>query len=110
MRQLRIVYDGQCPFCSRYVELVRLRERFDVTLIDARRERERADAYGLDLNEGMIVDLDGSVHHGAAAVSLLSRLSRRPGPLAHPAVARWAYPVMRLVRQGTLRVLGRAML
>lgn len=107
MRQLRIVYDGQCPFCSRYVQLLRLRERFDVSLLDARREPERASRYGLDLNEGMIVDLDGTVHHGAAAVSLLSKLSRRPGPLSRPAMARLLYPAMRLGRQLTLRILGR---
>lgn len=107
MRQLSIVYDGQCPFCSRYVQLVRLRERFSVSLIDARAERERAAGYGLDLNEGMIVDLDGAVYHGAAAVALLSRLARAPGPLSLPGVAKVAYPVMRFVRNLTLRVLGR---
>lgn len=108
MRQLRILYDGQCPFCTRYVQLVRLRERFAVELIDARRDRERAGRYGLDLNAGMIVDLDGTVHHGAAAVSLLSRLSSKPGPLASPMVARLVYPFMRMGRNGVLRLLGRS--
>lgn len=107
MQQLHIVYDGQCPFCSRYVQLVRLRERVSVVLVDARREPERAAAYGLDLNAGMIADLDGVVHHGAAAVSLLSRLSRRPGPLAWAPLARVLYPAMRLGRQVTLKALGR---
>lgn len=104
---LTIVYDGDCPFCARYVALVRLRERYDVRLLDARREPERARAYGLDLNEGMIVDLDGEVSHGAAAVSLLSRLSRRPGPLASRRIAEFLYPAMRAGRAATLRLLGR---
>lgn len=107
MQQLHIVYDGECPFCSRYVQLVRLRERVNVMLVDARREPERAAAYGLDLNAGMIADLDGVVHHGAAAVSLLSRLSQRPGPLAWAPLAHVLYPVMRLGRQVTLKALGR---
>lgn len=107
MRQLRIVYDGQCPFCSRYAQLVRLREGFDVHLIDARREQETAASYNLDLNEGMVVDLDGAVHHGAEAISLLSRLSGRPGPLSSPTIARLVYPGLRLGRRVALRLLGR---
>ena len=107
MQHLKIVYDGECPFCSRYVQLVRLRERVGVELVDARREPEQAAAYGLDLNAGMIADLDGVVHHGAAAVSLVSTLSRRPGPLAWAPLARLVYPIMRLGRRATLKVLGR---
>ena len=66
MATLRIIYDGDCPFCSSYVALLRLREQYDVRLVDARKEPALAAQYGLDLNEGMIVDLDGKVHHGAA--------------------------------------------
>lgn len=107
MRPLRIVYDGECPFCSRYVQLVRLREEFEVELVDARREPEKAKRYGLDLNEGMIVDLDGQVHHGAEAVWLLSTLSRRPGLFSRRPIAEALYPVLRLGRRLTLRALGR---
>jgi predicted DCC family thiol-disulfide oxidoreductase YuxK len=107
MPRLRIVYDGDCPFCSRYVELVRLKERLEVELIDARQHPQAAAIYGLDLNEGMIADLDGAVHHGADAVCLLSRLSERPGPMARRRVAQAVYPLLRLGRRMTLRVLGR---
>ena len=35
--QAWIIYDGQCPFCSRYVRLVRLRDSLgQVELVDAR--------------------------------------------------------------------------
>jgi predicted DCC family thiol-disulfide oxidoreductase YuxK len=107
MRRLRIVYDGDCPFCRRYVARLRLPDGFDVDLVDARRAPEAARSYGLDLNEGMIADLEGEVHHGADAVSLLARLSERPGPLARRGVARALYPLMRLGRHMTLRLLGR---
>ena len=107
MTPLRIVYDGDCPFCSRYVALLRLREQYDVELVDARREPARAAQYGLDLNEGMIADLDGKVHHGARAVALLSRLSRTPGPLRFDTVADVLYPLMRFGRNAALKLLGR---
>jgi len=115
MRSVRIVYDGACPFCSRYVRLVRLREQFAVELVDARQEPERAGAYGLDLNEGMIVDVDGVPHHGDAAVWILSTISSRVGLwnrmlaalLSSPGRAKFFYPILRLGRGMTLRALGR---
>lgn len=115
MKTVRVIYDGACPFCSRYVRLVRLREQFDVELVDARRDPERAGAYGLDLNEGMIVDIDGITHHGDAAVWILSTISNRVGILnrmlaalfSSPRSAKLLYPIMRLGRRATLRTLGR---
>jgi predicted DCC family thiol-disulfide oxidoreductase YuxK len=107
MATLRIIYDGDCPFCSSYVALLRLREQYDVRLVDARKEPALAAQYGLDLNEGMIVDLDGKVHHGARAVSLLSRLSGTISPLRSERVARAVYPLFRFGRNVALKVLGR---
>ena len=46
MSTLRIIYDGDCPFCRSYVALLRLRERYDVQLVDARKERAAAAEYG----------------------------------------------------------------
>ncbi len=107
MTPLRIVYDGACPFCASYVSLMRLRESYAVRLIDARAEPGPAAAYGLDLNAGMIVDLDGKIYHGARAVALLSRLSRGPGLLSSDRVAAAVYPWMRRGRALALRLLGR---
>jgi predicted DCC family thiol-disulfide oxidoreductase YuxK len=107
MKRLRILYDGDCPFCANYVGLMRLREEYAVDLINAREDRVSADSCGLDLNEGMVVDLEGEVLHGARAVALLSRLSRRPGLLSSDRVAEAVYPWMRIGRALTLMALGR---
>ena len=115
MRQLRVIYDGNCPFCSRYVALVRLKKNFAVELVDAREQPARAAAYGLDLNRGMIADLEGDIYHGADAVWLLSQMSSRSGLLnwllaamfSRRWLARLAYPVLRLGRNLTLTVLRR---
>jgi predicted DCC family thiol-disulfide oxidoreductase YuxK len=107
MATLYVIYDGDCPFCRSYVSLLRLREQYEVHLIDAREEPTFAARYGLDLNKGMVVDLDGNVFHGAASVSLLSRLSRRPGPLRSERFSGLVYPLFRFGRDVALRVLGR---
>ncbi len=115
---LTIVYDGGCPFCSRFVRLLRLRENFDVALTDARAIPDRVAAYarqGIKVDEGMIVELEGALHHGANAVCLLSALSTRTGVwnwfsaslFRYRPVARLLYPTMRLGRRVTLTALGR---
>ncbi len=115
---LTIVYDGGCPFCSRYVRLLRLRENFDIALIDARTVPDRVAAYahqGIKIDEGLVVEVGGVLHYGANAVCLLSALSTRAGAwnwifaslFRHRSVALLFYPAMRLGRRVTLAALGR---
>ncbi len=115
-----IIYDGECPVCTRYVRMARLREAAgEVTLVNAReRDHPRVAevrARGLDLNEGMVVLLDGQMHYGSDAMVVLSALSTRSGlfnrmmrvAFASPRRARWLYPVLVRGRLLLLRLLGR---
>jgi len=115
-----IVYDGQCPFCSRYVALLRLRDSLgEVRLINARdggpvvEELERA---GVDLDEGMVLKLDDRLYHGHDCIHVLALLSTPSGSFNRinaalfrsPRVARLLYPVLRTGRNAVLRLLGRS--
>lgn len=114
-----IVYDGQCPFCSRYVQLVRLRETLGpVQLIDARKGGPQVDKVrqaGLDLDEGMVLKLNGRLYHGADCINMLALLStpssgfnRLNAALFRSRTAsRLLYPVLRAGRNAVLRLLGR---
>jgi predicted DCC family thiol-disulfide oxidoreductase YuxK len=114
-----IVYDGQCPFCSRYVQLLRLRESLGaVRLIDARQggpiveELQRA---GVDLDEGMVLKLDDRLYHGHDCIHVLALLSTPSGlfnrinaaVFRSAPTARMLYPVLRVGRNAVLRLLGR---
>jgi predicted DCC family thiol-disulfide oxidoreductase YuxK len=112
-----VFYDGQCPFCSAYVRLVRLRAAAgEVRLVDARSGApELAEAAGFDLNHGMLVTAGAGRFYGADAVHWLALMSTRSGPFnrvayaifRHHRLTRLLYPGMRAVRNLTLRVLGR---
>lgn len=114
-----VIYDGECPFCSAYVRLTRLRDAVGpVRLIDARLggpEVDGALAAGLDLDDGMVLDFGGRRYHGADSLAMLALLSSGSGffnrltarLFRDPAVARRLYPAMRAGRNLTLRLLGR---
>ena len=114
-----IYYDGDCPFCSRFVALARLRDAVgQVRLVDLREDRTaraRLEAEGFDLDQGMVVDLDGTRTGGAAAVTTLAMLSTRSGVFnrinralfARPLLAGAVYPVLRAGRWLTLFAMGR---
>ena len=114
-----IVYDGDCPFCSRYAALVTLRQAVGpVTLQDARAGGPlvaRLTAEGYDLDEGMVLVYGGRIYHGADCMHMLALLSGGGGAanrlfasvFRHPGAARRLYPVLRAGRNTVLRLLGR---
>ena len=112
---LVIVYDGECPFCSCYVALQRLRESVGkISIVDARDhlpDVAAAKAAGIDINSGMLAIWRGQIHAGADAVRLLAQLSRRRSIWISIFESKpWAdrlYPVLRLGRSMALKALGR---
>lgn len=114
-----IVYDGDCPFCSRYVAMVRLRDSVGpVRLLDAREPDPIVTEFrreGYDLDEGMILKYGGRTYHGADCIMMLAMLSTPVGPFNRvnaaifrsPTASRLLYPVLRTGRNAVLRLLGR---
>lgn len=114
-----LLYDGECPFCTRYVALARLAEAAGpVALIDARTRpdlvRQHA-AEGRDINEGMILRFDDNTWFGGDVLNRLALLSTRSDAFnrlnaavfRHPRLSRLLYPLLRGGRNAALRLLGR---
>jgi predicted DCC family thiol-disulfide oxidoreductase YuxK len=116
---LQIVYDGECPFCSRFVTLYKAKSVVGkVDLIDAREDHPAVHlvkSKGLDLDEGMAVLWDGQIYHGADAVHFMAMIGSENGLFNKlnkaifqvKPLARVLYPVMVTGRNLTLRLLGR---
>jgi predicted DCC family thiol-disulfide oxidoreductase YuxK len=113
--EVTIVYDGQCPLCSHYVTALRIRENVErLYLLDARQHLELVARYrkrGMEINDGMIVVVDGRDYTGAEAVRILATLSNGRvlgnAVLSSSVLARVFYPVMRVGRRILLYMLGR---
>jgi predicted DCC family thiol-disulfide oxidoreductase YuxK len=114
-----IVYDGDCPFCSTYVRLLRLRDGFGaVRLVDARSADPVVDvirAAGLDLDRGMVLKLDQQFYAGDRCLNMLALMSTSSGAFnrvtkaifTSPRLARRLYPLLIAGRNATLFLLGR---
>jgi predicted DCC family thiol-disulfide oxidoreductase YuxK len=111
---VRVLYDGECPFCANYVAMARLRERVgEVELIDARGRPDLVAAHkaaGRPIDEGMIVETEEAVYFGGDAVwAINALLSRNPvlNALSGRAMLKFVYPALRFGRNTALRAMGR---
>ena len=115
-----VVYDHECPFCRRYCQLLRLQQQFtEVELVNARTPHplcKQISDLGLSLDEGMVVQLDKVIYHGADAMHILALLSSRAGwfnqinyvVFKSKRLSKWLYPLLRGGRNLLLLFLGRS--
>jgi len=116
---INIYYDGACPFCSHYVRYLRLQKTAgEVVLTDVRTDKpslQRLTQAGFDLDQGMVVEIEGRRLGGADAMQALALMSTCSGwfnkvqytIFAHRCLALLLYPLLRLGRNLTLLLLGR---
>lgn len=114
-----VVYDGECPFCARFVTWQRLKDSVGpISLCSARKESDLVSslwAEGFDLNEGMVLIWNDQVFHGDDCVNRLALLSSGFGLFnklnavlfSSPRVSALMYPVLRAGRNAVLKLLGR---
>jgi predicted DCC family thiol-disulfide oxidoreductase YuxK len=115
-----LVYDGDCPVCSAYVRVTRLRESVGkVDVVNARDGGAVVDKIvteGLDLDEGMVLWYGGRFYHGADCIHMMALMSSPSGLFNRinaaifrsPVVARRLYPVLRFGRNLLLKIIGRS--
>jgi predicted DCC family thiol-disulfide oxidoreductase YuxK len=118
-----LLYDGDCPACSAYVAMSRLRRLYPgLRVVNARSEPAlvaRLRAEGFEINEGMVLSLGGVIHFGPEATRMIAVLGRasssrwRRVALTFLGTAPWArrlYPWLNRARGLLLRMLGRGLI
>ena len=115
--EILLVYDRECPVCDAYCRAVHRREPLGaLRLINAREETalmEEITLQGLDIDQGMVVKIGGTLHYGADAIHALARTGSAPGIFGR--INRWLfasqrrskilYPVLRSARNLLLKSL-----
>ena len=117
--EILLVYDKECPVCDSYCRLVRIEESVgDLKIIDARESSDVLDeitARGLDIDQGMVLKMEGEIYYGADAIHALALISSRSGffnrlnylMLYSKRVSRIFYPALRGCRNLLLKILGK---
>jgi len=115
---IQLVYDRQCPACEQYARLVNIRQSLgELELINARDESAVMDeisAAGFDIDEGMVLKLDGRLYHGADAMHMMAIIGTRAGwfnrlnrwLFSSRAFSHAAYPILRAGRNLLLKLRG----
>lgn len=74
-QKLTLYYDKQCPFCTKYANLLKLKENFEINLKDVRENLDEISVLckNLDINDGFIVIYKNDCFQGAKALEFLNR-------------------------------------
>jgi len=116
--EVLLVYDKQCPACDHYCKLVKIRETVgELKLVDARQSTAvmaEITALGLDIDQGMVLKLDGQIYYGAEAIHILSLIGTRSGVFNRfnywlfrsRRLSRIFYPALKVCRNLLLKLLG----
>ncbi len=77
--KIEILYDDRCPVCRGYCTNVKLKDGAgDLVLTDARKDGALMDEVtrqGLDIDQGMVVKIDGNIYYGSEAMRVLVPLT-----------------------------------
>ena len=77
--RLLFIYDGECPFCNKFAELLELKSKIpNITVKNARdNPQEIPKGYDMDAN-GAILIKDGEMLYGANAINSICSLINEP--------------------------------
>ncbi|MDD3500004.1 MAG: DCC1-like thiol-disulfide oxidoreductase family protein [Sulfurovum sp.] len=73
---LTLYYDKECPFCNRYACFLELKKSHELHLINARASLQeiRTQCPHLDINDGIIIEVDGRCLQGTEALAYLDAI------------------------------------
>ena len=79
---LIFIYDGQCPFCNHFAELLELKSKIsNISILDGRKNRNLISSLlekGYDLDKGAILLKNDSIFHGAEAINYVCKQINNP--------------------------------
>ena len=76
------IYDGECPFCNHFAELLEIKSKItNIKIIDGRKNLDLIYSLlnkGYDLDKGAILLKDEKIFHGANAINTICKQIDNP--------------------------------
>ena len=79
---LTFIYDGECPFCNQFAELLELKSKINnISIMDGRKNPKIIKSLlekGYDIDQGAILLKDDDIFHGAEAINNICNQINNP--------------------------------
>ena len=79
---LTFIYDGECPFCNHFAELLELKSKINkISILDGRKNPKIIKSLlekGYDIDRGAILLKDDDIFHGAEAINKICNQINNP--------------------------------
>ena len=79
---LTFIYDGECPFCNQFAELLELKSKINnISIMDGRKNPKIIKSLlekGYDIDQGAILLKDDEIFHGAQAINNICNQINNP--------------------------------
>ena len=76
------IYDGECPFCNHFAELLEIKSKIaNIKILDGRKNLTLIESLlekGYDLDKGAILLKDENIFHGADAINTICKKISNP--------------------------------
>ena len=76
------IYDGECPFCNHFAELLEIKSKINnIKILDGRKNLSLIRSLlekGYDLDKGAILLKDDDIFHGANAINVICKEVNNP--------------------------------
>ena len=76
------IYDGECPFCNHFAELLEIKSKINnIKILDGRKNLSIIRSLlekGYDLDKGAILLKDDDIFHGAKAINVICKEVKNP--------------------------------
>jgi len=76
------IYDGECPFCNHFAELLEIKSKIsNIKIIDGRKNLTLINSLlekGYNLDKGAILLKDDDIFHGAEAINTICKKIKNP--------------------------------
>ena len=79
---ITFIYDGECPFCNHFAELLELKSQLNnLQILDGRKNKsllKELSKKGYDLDNGAILLKDEKIYHGSSAINYVCSQIHKP--------------------------------
>ena len=81
-KDTKFIYDGECPFCNHFAELLEIKSKINnIKILDGRKNLSIIRSLlekGYDLDKGAILLKDDDIFHGANAINVICKEVNNP--------------------------------